>query len=48
MKPHDKAQRGMAVQIDCESSAKVLFRVMTTLGRQLNKPVILFSENNSA
>ncbi|WP_163834471.1 hypothetical protein [Spartinivicinus ruber] len=35
-------------QIDCEANAKVVFRVMTTLGRQLNKPVILVTEQNRA
>ncbi|MCX4024825.1 hypothetical protein H0A36_10965 [Endozoicomonas sp. SM1973] len=35
-------------QIDCEVNAKVVFRVMTTLGRQLNKPVMLVTEQNRA
>ena len=32
--------------IDSEPKAKVIFRLMSTTGRTLNKPVILTSENN--
>ncbi|MDE1461105.1 hypothetical protein [Spartinivicinus poritis] len=35
-------------QIDCEANANVVFRVMSTLGRQLNKPVMLVTEQNRA